>query len=188
MQNSAPPRALGRAIAGVLSGAAANLRSRFAILSQQQQQASASENAASLPATLPSMVTPVMIPAPASYQGEQLPSMLPVTVPGAAEPLGLNQSFPSSELVNIDSGWYDVLDQGCQMVNFQSKNPNLGQFWRALEWKMLVYLFNDHLEYFTAIWYNLRPFGIICGRLVYICMFVCCMFGPRKICQSCSRS
>jgi hypothetical protein len=34
--------------------------------------------------------------------------------------------------------------QGCQMVYFQTKNPNLGTFWRALEWKMLVY--------FMAIW------------------------------------
>jgi hypothetical protein len=34
--------------------------------------------------------------------------------------------------------------QGCQMVCFQTKNPNLGKFWRALEWKML--------KYFMAIW------------------------------------
>jgi hypothetical protein len=44
--------------------------------------------------------------------------------------------------------------QGCNMVYFQTKNPNLGKFWRALEWKMLVYVFYDHLEYFTAIWCN----------------------------------
>jgi hypothetical protein len=30
-------------------------------------------------------------------------------------------------------------DQGCQMVHFQTKNPNLGKFWRALEWEMLLY-------------------------------------------------
>jgi hypothetical protein len=24
-------------------------------------------------------------------------------------------------------------EQGCQMVCFQTKNPNLGKFWRALE-------------------------------------------------------
>jgi hypothetical protein len=29
--------------------------------------------------------------------------------------------------------------QGCQMVCFQTKNPNLGKLWRTLEWKMLVY-------------------------------------------------
>jgi hypothetical protein len=42
--------------------------------------------------------------------------------------------------------------QGCQMASFQTKNPNLGKFWRSLEWKMLVY-FYDHQEYLTAIWY-----------------------------------
>jgi hypothetical protein len=36
------------------------------------------------------------------------------------------------------------LEQGCQMVYFQTKNPNLGKFWRALELKMLVY--------FMTIW------------------------------------
>jgi hypothetical protein len=29
--------------------------------------------------------------------------------------------------------------QGCQMVCFKTKNPNLGKFYRALEWNMLVY-------------------------------------------------
>jgi hypothetical protein len=28
-----------------------------------------------------------------------------------------------------------------------------------------------HLEYFTVIWYNLRPFGIVCGYLVYFFLF-----------------
>jgi hypothetical protein len=30
------------------------------------------------------------------------------------------------------------------MVYFKTQNPNLGVFWRAVEWKMLVH--------FTAIW------------------------------------
>jgi hypothetical protein len=30
-------------------------------------------------------------------------------------------------------------DEGCQMAYFQTKNPNVGKFWRALKWKMLVY-------------------------------------------------
>jgi hypothetical protein len=38
------------------------------------------------------------------------------------------------------------------MICFQTKNPNLGKFWRALEWKMLVFLWS---------------FGIVYGRLVY---------------------
>jgi hypothetical protein len=50
--------------------------------------------------------------------------------------------------------------QGCQMVYFQTKNPNLGKFWRALEWKMLVY--------FMTIWNILRQFGITYGRFVKV--------------------
>ena len=44
-----------------------------------------------------------------------------------------------------------------------------------------VHLFYDRLEQFTAIWYNLRSFGIVCGHLVYFLRFG--MFGPRKIWQ-----
>jgi hypothetical protein len=32
-----------------------------------------------------------------------------------------------------------LLHQGCQMVYFQTKNPNLGKFLRALQYKMLIY-------------------------------------------------
>jgi hypothetical protein len=39
----------------------------------------------------------------------------------------------------------------CQMVCFQTKNPNLGNFWSALDWKML--------KYFMAIWNILMRFG-----------------------------
>jgi hypothetical protein len=67
------------------------------------------------------------------------------------------------------------------MVIFQTKNPNLGKFWRAFEWKMLVY--------FTTIWnilqpfsiHNLWPFGIVCGHLVFFPRFG--MLGSRKIWQ-----
>jgi hypothetical protein len=56
--------------------------------------------------------------------------------------------------------------QGCQMVYFQTKNPSLGKFWRALQWKMLVY--------FMDIWsilYMFRTFGMFCGNLVYFSPF-----------------
>jgi hypothetical protein len=33
------------------------------------------------------------------------------------------------------------------MAYFQTQNPNLGNFFRALDWKMLIYS-----EYFTDIW------------------------------------
>jgi hypothetical protein len=50
-----------------------------------------------------------------------------------------------------------ILEQGCRMVYFQTKYPNLGKFWMSLEWKMLLY--------FKTIWNILGPFGIY-GRLV----------------------
>jgi hypothetical protein len=34
---------------------------------------------------------------------------------------------------------------------FKPKHPNLGQFWRPLDWKK-VDLFYGHLEYFTFTW------------------------------------
>jgi hypothetical protein len=51
------------------------------------------------------------------------------------------------------------VEKDCQMTYFQTKNPNFGNFWRVLQWKMLVY--------FIAFWSNLRPFGIIFAHLVY---------------------
>jgi hypothetical protein len=65
--------------------------------------------------------------------------------------------------------------QGCQMVYFLNKNPTLGKFWRALEWKNVCRVY-DHLEYFKAFWYNLWPFGIVFGELVHFSHFG--KFGP----------
>jgi hypothetical protein len=45
------------------------------------------------------------------------------------------------------------------MVCFQTKNPNLGKFWRVLQWKILVYL--------MTIWSILRPLKKCYGHLVY---------------------
>jgi hypothetical protein len=60
------------------------------------------------------------------------------------------------------------------MVYFRTKNPSLGKFWRALDWKMLsMYfmailnilrtfgIFNDHLVHFVFIWYIFSGFGIM---------------------------
>jgi hypothetical protein len=59
------------------------------------------------------------------------------------------------------------------MVSFQTKNPNLGKFWRVLQWKRLVYfmdtfsilrpleIFYGHLVYFVVIWYIFSRFGIL---------------------------
>jgi hypothetical protein len=58
------------------------------------------------------------------------------TDPGANDPvlsfdatLALGARSPGH---NIDT-LYTPFEQGCQMVYFQTKNPNLGKFWSALE-------------------------------------------------------
>jgi hypothetical protein len=65
------------------------------------------------------------------------------------------------------------LGQGCQMVCFQTKNPNFGKFWRALDWKMFLHfvaiwnilcsfgIFYEHLVHFDFIWYIFSGFGIM---------------------------
>jgi hypothetical protein len=45
------------------------------------------------------------------------------------------------------------------MVCFQTKNPNVGEFWRALDWKMFIY--------FMATWNILWGFGLFYGHLVH---------------------
>jgi phosphotransferase system glucose/maltose/N-acetylglucosamine-specific IIC component len=37
-----------------------------------------------------------------------------------------------------------------------------------------VVIFYDHLKYFTAIWYNLWLFGIVCGHLVFFSFWYVC--------------
>jgi hypothetical protein len=32
-------------------------------------------------------------------------------------------------------------------------------------------IFLDHLEYFMAIWYNLWPFGKVCGHSLFVSQF-----------------
>jgi hypothetical protein len=46
------------------------------------------------------------------------------------------------------------------MVYFKTKNPNLGKFWRAVEWKRLVQT--------MPIQNILRPFGTFIGNLVTV--------------------
>jgi hypothetical protein len=57
------------------------------------------------------------------------------------------------------------------MVYFQTKSPNLGNFWRTLDWKMLIY--------FIAIWNILWIFGIFYDHKVQfvILWYISCSFG-----------
>jgi hypothetical protein len=59
------------------------------------------------------------------------------------------------------------------MVYFQTKNPTLGKFLRALDWKMLIYfmtiwniwltfwIFNENLVHLVFIGYIFSGFGIM---------------------------
>jgi hypothetical protein len=75
--------------------------------------------------------------------------------------LSLGFHFGQFFNVTIDSTvkdkYYDK-KQGCQMVCFQTKNPNLGKFWRVLQWKILVY--------FMDTWSILQSSDIFYGHLV----------------------
>jgi hypothetical protein len=75
--------------------------------------------------------------------------------------------------------------QGCQMVCFHTKNPNLGTFWRVLQWKMLVYFMDTWSILRSIVICILLTFGIVRGNLVYFPPFW--YFVPRKIWQPCSR-
>jgi hypothetical protein len=73
--------------------------------------------------------------------------------------------FPSFSVFKICTKTQRMFSskRSSQMVYFLAKNPNLGKFWRVLQWKMLVY--------FMAIWYILWHFGIFCGHLAYFHSF-----------------
>jgi hypothetical protein len=47
-------------------------------------------------------------------------------------------AFAEKGYAEFDEGPLPSQEQGCQMVYFQTKNPNLGKFGRALEWKRLL--------------------------------------------------
>jgi hypothetical protein len=54
------------------------------------------------------------------------------------------------------------------MVYSQTKNPNLGQFGRVLQLKMLAYFMAIWYSTYEAIWYILWRFGI------FFSVLVCC--------------
>jgi hypothetical protein len=65
----------------------------------------------------------------------------------ASQPLALRYGVESTFFrTGLKCGYV-----GCQMVYFETKNTNLGVFWRSLERKILVYLL---------------PFGTVYGHLV----------------------
>jgi hypothetical protein len=62
------------------------------------------------------------------------------------------------------------------MVYFQTKNPNLGKFWSALDRKMLIYfrpsgIFYGHLGDFITIWY-IFPGLVSCTKKNLATLFI----------------
>jgi hypothetical protein len=74
------------------------------------------------------------------------------------------------------------------MVSFQTKNPNLGKFWRA-PWLENVDIFYGHLEYFTDIWDIIWPFGtffpvwVIFAKKNLATLYARRKTSSRKICS-----
>jgi hypothetical protein len=48
--------------------------------------------------------------------------------------------FSYAIMMSIQGFVVVLYKQGCRMAYFQTKNYNLGKFWRDLKWKMLVYV------------------------------------------------
>jgi hypothetical protein len=60
------------------------------------------------------------------------------------------------------------------MVYFQTKNPNMGNFCKVLQWKMLVYFMaiwsiSQLFGIFAAIYYVLWSFGNVLARFGMLC-------------------
>jgi hypothetical protein len=102
-----------------------------------------------------------------AFRGEKIKSVTTVCTI-----INLNSFFTSfvrtpSDALEISTS---TSNQGCQMVYFQTKNPNFGKFWRALDWEML-YIFYGNLECFTDNWDVLWSFGTFCDNLVQFSHF-----------------
>jgi hypothetical protein len=72
------------------------------------------------------------------------------------------------------------------------KNPNLGKFWSALDWKMRIYfmaicnisptfgIFYDHMVHFVFIWY-IFPVLVSCTKKNLATLFSWQSLGYRKV-------
>jgi hypothetical protein len=83
----------------------------------------------------------------------------------------------STFVYNLVFGKLDV-DKKTGLPNgiFQTKNPNLGIFWKASQWKTLIHIlaiwyilwafgiFTDHFEYFVVFWYIFSQFWYSVSR------------------------
>jgi hypothetical protein len=95
----------------------------------------------------------------------------------------------TSAPTNSFDGWFwppftaepdKVRNQGCQMVYFQTKNPNLVKFWNVYAMEDVGVLYG-HLVNFTAIGYNYWLFAIIHFHVLVCCSkkYLATLFGMR---------
>jgi hypothetical protein len=73
-------------------------------------------------------------------------------------------------LTHFSNSWKSLWSRVARCF-FQTRNPNLGKFLKALDWKML--------KHFMDIWNILRTFGIFYGHLGYCVTTwnILCSFG-----------
>jgi hypothetical protein len=76
------------------------------------------------------------------------------------------------------------------MACFQTKDSNLGKYWRASDWKMIMYvmaiwnilwrfgIFYDHLVHFVLIWY-IFPVLVSCTKKNLATMLEATKGDPR---------
>jgi hypothetical protein len=67
-----------------------------------------------------------------------------------------------------DQNQPSVQEQRCQIL--KQKNPNLGKFWKVLQWKMLVFV-TAILSILRPKWYNFVHYAKFCAHLVYFSRF-----------------
>jgi hypothetical protein len=95
---------------------------------------------------------------------------------------GWSALFPGKQVNRVFWSESSASEHGCQMVYFQTKNPNLGKFWRVLQQKMLtiwmaIWSIYGHLVYFLTILYILWPFGMFWANLVYVMVISCMLWS-----------
>jgi hypothetical protein len=73
-----------------------------------------------------------------------------------------------------------ALQQGCQMVYFQTKSHSFGTFWKAFEWIYYISLMTIWYTFLTCR-FILWQFGIFCGHLFTLSPFW--YFASSKIWQ-----
>jgi hypothetical protein len=94
---------------------------------------------------------------------------------------------PSSKVVEkFGLKMFSVAFRVARWFVFEPKYPNLGKFWRVLQWKMLVKFINTWSILLSSVIFYGHWIYIVRGNLVYFSLFW--FFVRRKIWQPCLRN